>query len=77
MFVGSWIYPSRQKDGDEDGKLNFDEYFVGLFDSILDDDGPYNHSATLGQAKMLFSKLDQDNDGYKSGKLLTKQLEAY
>ncbi|THU51942.1 hypothetical protein C4D60_Mb06t36380 [Musa balbisiana] len=57
----------RQKDGDEDGKLNFDEYFVGLFDSILDDDGPYNHSATLGQAKMLFSKLDQDNDGFLSG----------
>ncbi|CAL9765326.1 unnamed protein product [Musa acuminata subsp. burmannicoides] len=57
----------RQKDGDEDGKLNFKEYFVGLFDSIRDDDGPYNHSATLGQAKMLFSRLDQDNDGFLSG----------
>ncbi|KAG6501891.1 calumenin-like [Zingiber officinale] len=61
----------RERDKDKDGKLSFQEYFNGLFQSIRRSDDV--HSFTLESetsaevaAKMLFSQLDSDNDGYLS-----------
>ena len=62
----------RQRDKDEDGKLNFQEYFHGLFDSLRNYDEVHNVSTTseTAPAKKLFQDLDQDKDGYTFGKLL-------
>ncbi|WOK95767.1 reticulocalbin-2-like [Canna indica] len=56
----------RQKDTDEDGKLNFEEYLLGLFDSVQDYGEAYNHSDASELGKKLFSQLDKDNDGFLS-----------
>lgn len=62
----------RERDTDKDGKLNFKEFFHGLFDSIRDyDEEGHNSShnsndSTESPAKKLFAELDKDNDGYLS-----------
>ncbi|CAA6666144.1 unnamed protein product [Spirodela intermedia] len=60
----------RQRDRDKDGKLNFQEYFSGLFDSIRDFN-EHDHNASSDRsseflAKKLFSEIDHDNDGLLS-----------
>ncbi|RRT47293.1 hypothetical protein B296_00053834 [Ensete ventricosum] len=60
----------RERDKDKDGKLNFQEFFNGLFDLIRRDD-LYNlthesDTSTEAPAKKLFSQLDHNNDGYLS-----------
>ena len=51
----------RERDKDNDGKLNFQEFFSGLFYSIrhYDDEGITDDAP----AKKSFSHLDLDNDG--------------
>ncbi|XP_077254219.1 calcium-binding EF hand family protein [Tasmannia lanceolata] len=61
----------RERDTDKDGKLNFQEFFRGLFDSIRNYDevgNNFSHSDNPmeASAKNLFAQLDSDNDGYLS-----------
>ncbi|KAK1307287.1 hypothetical protein QJS10_CPA10g01434 [Acorus calamus] len=62
----------RERDSDRDGKLNFKEFFHGLFDLIRNYDEESNNSshqsdnAVDAPAKHLFAKLDQNGDGYLS-----------
>ncbi|XP_077216893.1 uncharacterized protein LOC143851372 [Tasmannia lanceolata] len=60
----------RERDTDKDGKLNFQEFFRGLFDSIRNyDERGYNSSQDdpmEASARKLFAQLDLDNDGYLS-----------
>ncbi|WCJ38989.1 Calcium-binding EF hand family protein [Euphorbia peplus] len=60
----------RERDTDKDGKVNFKEFFHGLFDLVrtYNEDG---HNDTHlsddhmeAPAKVLFSQLDKDGDGY-------------
>jgi len=62
----------RERDKDKDGKLNFQEYFNGLFDSLRNYDEVHNESDTseTTPAKKIFQELDQDKDGCSFGKLL-------
>lgn len=68
-------YPiSRQRDKDGDGKLNFEEYFIGLHDHIHgydDENADISHIGNITVAKDRFSKLDKDNDGYAVGHLIS------
>ncbi|KAK8960197.1 hypothetical protein KSP40_PGU018909 [Platanthera guangdongensis] len=54
-----------ERDKDKDGRLNFQEYFNGLFDSLRNVEEAFNHLATSDEARsnILFQKLDKDNDG--------------
>uniref|UniRef100_A0A0D6R4P1 EF-hand domain-containing protein n=1 Tax=Araucaria cunninghamii TaxID=56994 RepID=A0A0D6R4P1_ARACU len=63
----------RERDSDKDGKLNFKEFYHGLFDLIrnYDEDtsneSPISHgyeSMREAAAKKLFSELDKNNDGF-------------
>ncbi|KAK3156387.1 hypothetical protein QOZ80_2AG0106650 [Eleusine coracana subsp. coracana] len=59
----------RERDKDNDGKLNFQEFFSGLFYSIrhADDEGSTHDSIDSdAPAKKSFSQLDLDNDGLLS-----------
>ncbi|KAJ6822982.1 developmentally-regulated G-protein 2 [Iris pallida] len=58
----------RERDQDKDGKLDFQEFFRGLFDSIRNYDEVHNESDTseTAPAKKLFQDLDKDNDGFLS-----------
>ncbi|XP_039116503.1 LOW QUALITY PROTEIN: calumenin-like [Dioscorea cayenensis subsp. rotundata] len=57
----------RERDKDKDGKLNFQEYFHGLFDSIRNYEEAYNQSDSMeAPANKLFKELDKDNDGFLS-----------
>jgi hypothetical protein len=55
---------------DRDGKVNFKEFFHGLFDLVRNyDEGSYNVSRHFddsmdASARVLFSQLDKDGDGY-------------
>ncbi|GAU28795.1 hypothetical protein TSUD_357810 [Trifolium subterraneum] len=57
---------------DRDGKVNFKEFFHGLFDLVRNyDEGSYNDSRHFddsmdASARVLFSQLDKDGDGYLS-----------
>ena len=59
----------RERDKDKDGKLSFQEYFHGLFDSLRNYDEAHNESDTseTAPAKKLFQDLDKDKDGYSFG----------
>ncbi|KAL2518610.1 Calcium-binding EF hand family protein [Abeliophyllum distichum] len=66
----------RERDSDRDGKVNFKEFFHGLFDLVrnYDEEG---HNSSLNSddtleapAKKLFAQLDKDGDGYLSGEEL-------
>lgn len=54
----------RERDKDKDGKLSFQEYFHGLFDSIRNYDDDHNQSDSDAPAKKLFAQLDLNNDGF-------------
>ncbi|KAK8928751.1 Calmodulin-like protein 3 [Platanthera zijinensis] len=56
----------RERDKDKDGRLNFQEYFNGLFDSLRNVEEASNHLANSDEARanILFQKLDKDNDGF-------------
>lgn len=57
----------RERDTDKDGKVNFKEFFHGMFDMVRShDEGNHNSSYESGEeapAKTLFSQLDKDGDG--------------
>ncbi|XP_013628581.1 PREDICTED: calumenin-A [Brassica oleracea var. oleracea] len=62
----------RERDSDKDGKIGFEEFYHGLFDTVRNYEED-NHNATHpyhdlpeGPAKQLFSQLDKDGDGYLS-----------
>lgn len=62
----------RERDTDKDGKLNFKEFFHGLFDLVRNYE-EVGHNSSHGiddtrdaPAKKLFAELDKDNDGYIS-----------
>ncbi|PKU83340.1 calumenin-B [Dendrobium catenatum] len=56
----------RERDKDRDGKLSFQEYFNGLFDSLRNIEEVYNHSVASDGAlsNKLFQELDKDKDGF-------------
>lgn len=60
----------RERDTDKDGKVNFKEFFHGLFDLVRNyDDESHNAShhsddSMEAPAKALFAQLDRDGDGY-------------
>ncbi|PKI63970.1 hypothetical protein CRG98_015646 [Punica granatum] len=64
----------RERDSDKDGKVNFKEFFHGLFDLVRnydeenqnssDSDDSTEAPATEAPAKILFSQLEKDGDGY-------------
>ncbi|XP_030945803.1 uncharacterized protein LOC126714860 [Quercus robur] len=62
----------RERDTDKDGKVNFKEFFHGLFDMVRNyDEEGHNSSHQFddsmeGPAKKLFAQLDKDGDGYLS-----------
>ncbi|KAL4569980.1 hypothetical protein LXL04_025629 [Taraxacum kok-saghyz] len=62
----------RERDSDKDGKVNFKEFFHGLFDLVrnYDEDG-HNSSHESGDslespARTFFAQLDKDGDGFLS-----------
>ncbi|XP_022993500.1 calumenin-like [Cucurbita maxima] len=61
----------RERDSDKDGKINFNEFFHGLFDMVRNYDENHNSShhseeSRDGPARNLFAVLDKDNDGHLS-----------
>ncbi|KAH6831381.1 Calcium-binding EF hand family protein [Perilla frutescens var. hirtella] len=61
----------RERDSDKDGKVNFKEFYHGIFDLVraYNQGGhhDYSHeSADEAPAKTLFDELDKDGDGYLS-----------
>ncbi|XP_022882198.1 calumenin-like isoform X1 [Olea europaea var. sylvestris] len=62
----------RERDSDRDGKVNFKEFFHGLFGLVRNyDEEGHNSSHESGDtleapAKILFAQLDKDGDGYLS-----------
>ncbi|KAF9623989.1 hypothetical protein IFM89_007687 [Coptis chinensis] len=62
----------RERDSDKDGKLNFKEFFHGLFDLVRNYDEEVHNSShefdnhMEGPAKILFGQLDKDRDGFLS-----------
>lgn len=62
----------RERDSDKDGKVNFKEFFHGLFDLVRNYDEEGHNSSHVpddsdeSPAKKLFSQLDKDGDGYLS-----------
>jgi Ca2+-binding EF-hand superfamily protein len=60
-----WLF--RERDKDNDGKLNFQEFFSGLFYWIRHDDDEEGsteyYNGSDAPAKKSFSQLDLDNDG--------------
>ena len=66
----------RERDSDKDGKVNFKEFFHGLFDLVRNYDEEGHNSSHLAEdsmeapAKVLFSQLDKDGDRYPFGTYL-------
>ena len=67
------IYPFpfyRERDTDRDGKVNFKEFFHGLFDLVRNydeeshNDSYHSDNSMDAPARMLFAQLDKDGDGY-------------
>ncbi|GAB4851970.1 hypothetical protein Ancab_016161 [Ancistrocladus abbreviatus] len=62
----------RERDTDKDGKVNFNEFFHGLFDLVRNyDEDTLNSShhaddSSEAPAKKLFAELDKDGDGFLS-----------
>ena len=71
----------RERDTDKDGKVNFNEFFHGLFDLVrnYNEEGhnSSHESSDLMEApaKKLFSQLDKDGDGYYSNIFILNQFE--
>ncbi|KAJ6678098.1 hypothetical protein OIU85_008665 [Salix viminalis] len=62
----------RERDSDKDGKVNFQEFFHGLFDLVRNYGEEGHNSSYLSEdsveapAKKLFDELDKDGDGFLS-----------
>ncbi|KAK7270134.1 hypothetical protein RIF29_23058 [Crotalaria pallida] len=62
----------RERDTDKDGKVNFKEFFHGLFDLVRNideeshNDSHHSDNSVDAPARALFSQLDKDGDGYLS-----------
>ncbi|KAL6579459.1 hypothetical protein OROMI_009675 [Orobanche minor] len=62
----------RERESDRDGKVDFKEFFHGLFDLVRNyDEVDHNsshefHESVEAPAKVLFRQLDKDGDGYLS-----------
>ncbi|KAL4302728.1 hypothetical protein GQ457_10G019080 [Hibiscus cannabinus] len=55
----------RERDADKDGKVNFNEFFHGIFDLVISHDEEGHISMeTETPAKRLFSQLDIDGDRF-------------
>lgn len=60
----------RERDSDKDGKVNFKEFFHGLFDFVRNYDeerhSPSHESDDSAEApaRKIFAELDKDSDGY-------------
>lgn len=60
----------RERDTDKDGKLNFKEFFHGLFDLVRNYEEENHNSSHESDdsmdapARKVFAELDKDNDGY-------------
>ncbi|XP_014514637.1 reticulocalbin-2 [Vigna radiata var. radiata] len=71
----------RERDTDRDGKVNFKEFFHGLFDLVRNyDDESHNYSnhsdnSMDAPARVLFGQLDKDGDGYLSDAELLPIIE--
>lgn len=69
-FLFPFLFRIRERDTDKDGKVNFNEFFHGLFDLVrnYEEEGhnASHHStdAMEAPAKKLFSELDKNGDGY-------------
>ncbi|XP_016460864.1 uncharacterized protein LOC107784272 [Nicotiana tabacum] len=62
----------RERDSDKDGKVNFKEFFHGLFDLVRNydeeshDSSHHSEDSQESPARKLFAELDKDGDGYLS-----------
>ncbi|XP_010546283.1 PREDICTED: reticulocalbin-2 [Tarenaya hassleriana] len=62
----------RERDSDKDGKISFQEFFHGIFDTVSNyEEENQNSSHPLhglpeGPAKQLFGQLDKNGDGFLS-----------
>ncbi|KEH44431.1 calcium-binding EF hand-like protein [Medicago truncatula] len=62
----------RERDSDRDGKVNFKEFFHGLFDLVRNydeeshNDSHHSDNSLDAPARKLFAQLDQDGDGLLS-----------
>lgn len=62
----------RERDTDKDGKVNFKEFFHGLFDMVRSyneevHNSSHEHDDSMeAPARKLFAELDKDGDGYLS-----------
>jgi len=60
----------RERDTDRDGKVNFKEFFHGLFDLVRNydeeshNDSNHSDNSMDAPARVLFGQLDKDGDGY-------------
>ncbi|KAJ0737187.1 putative EF-hand domain-containing protein [Helianthus annuus] len=70
LFI--FLISRRERDSDRDGKINFKEFFHGLFDLVRNyDDEAHNssHESTdslESPARNFFAQLDKDGDRYLS-----------
>jgi len=64
------LFLYRERDSDRDGKVNFKEFFHGLFDLVRNydeeshNDSHHSDNSLDAPARKLFAQLDQDGDGY-------------
>lgn len=62
------LSPSRERDTDKDGKVNFKEFFHGLFDTVRNyeeddhDSSQDSEESSEAPARKLFAELDKDGD---------------
>lgn len=66
MFFSLPFFHCRERDTDRDGRVNFKEFFHGIFDLVRNyDEGGHNssHESDEAPAKTLFNELDKDGDG--------------
>lgn len=62
----------RERDSDKDGKVNFNEFFHGLFDLVRNydeeshDTSYHSEDSRESPARKLFDELDKDRDGYET-----------
>ncbi|CAK9139019.1 unnamed protein product, partial [Ilex paraguariensis] len=72
LIRSSVSFHFRERDTDKDGKVNFKEFFHGLFDLVRNyDEEDHNsshesHGSEEFPARKLFAQFDKDGDGYLS-----------
>lgn len=72
LILRCFPWSSRERDTDKDGKINFNEFFHGLFDLVRNyEEEGHGHNTThhsddpneTPAARKLFNELDKDGDG--------------